>query len=91
MSEAYCMKCKSKQPISNIEHVTTANGAKAMKGNCSKCNGNVYAMVKSIKATESKKSKKMTKSKKATESKKSKKVTKSKKSKKMTKSKKAKK
>lgn len=49
MYKAYCMKCKEKVEISDHE-LTDMKGSKgkrpAVKGKCSKCNTNVYAILK---------------------------------------------
>ena len=37
MTEAYCVKCKSKRTMSNAAPVTMKNGRKAMKGSCPTC------------------------------------------------------
>ena len=37
MTEAYCVKCKSKRTMSNAAEVTMKNGRKAMKGSCPTC------------------------------------------------------
>lgn len=84
---AFCMKCKAKREMVNVEFITTKTGNKAAKGQCKKCNTNMYAMLPKTDASVSK-SKKSTKSK----TKKSKKSTKSKtKKSKKSKSKKSKK
>lgn len=36
--EAYCVRCKSKQTMSQPQEKTTANGRRMMSGNCPKCN-----------------------------------------------------
>lgn len=76
MTVGYCMKCKTKREMVNVEFITTKTGNKAAKGQCKKCNTNMYAMLPKTDATvsKSKKSKKSAKSK----SKKSKKPAKSK-------------
>jgi hypothetical protein len=80
---AFCLKCKKKTKMVNIQNVTMKNGRKAQKAKCSVCGGGVYKILPGTGVSKSKKSK-STKSK----SKKSKKggKSRSKKSKKTTKS-----
>ena len=86
MIEGWCMKCKAKREMKNIEHVTMKNGKPAIKGVCSKCSTKMFKIGDSTSTVKSKKggktSKKMKHSKKVKHSKKSKKVKHSKKSKK---------
>ncbi len=42
--QGYCVKCKSKREIKNPKQVTMANGRKATKGVCPKCNSGMYRM-----------------------------------------------
>src|SRR5579885_1284361 len=37
VAEAYCVRCKKKTPMKDIEEVTTKNGAPAIRGKCSVC------------------------------------------------------
>ncbi|MFH1017912.1 MAG: DUF5679 domain-containing protein [Pseudomonadota bacterium] len=39
------MKCKSKQPMTNVEIVQMKNGRPAAKGTCSKCGTGVYKIL----------------------------------------------
>lgn len=39
---AYCVKCKSKQEVSNPEQVTMKNGKPAVQGTCSVCDTKVF-------------------------------------------------
>ncbi len=42
--EAYCMRCKQKQPIKDAEATFTSNGTPATKGICSVCGSKLYRM-----------------------------------------------
>ncbi|HLI08981.1 MAG TPA: alpha/beta fold hydrolase [Ktedonobacteraceae bacterium] len=44
--EAYCVKCKKKTPMKEVEEVTTKNGAPAIRGKCSVCGSGQYRMGK---------------------------------------------
>jgi pimeloyl-ACP methyl ester carboxylesterase len=44
--EAYCVKCKKKTPMKDVEEVTTKNGAPAIRGKCSICGTGQYRMGK---------------------------------------------
>jgi hypothetical protein len=70
---AFCLKCKKKTKMVNIQNVTMKNGRKAQKAKCSVCGGGVYKILPGTGVSKSKKSKKGGKSR----SKKSKKTTKS--------------
>lgn len=35
--EAYCVKCKVKREIRNVQHTTAKNGKSILKGVCSQC------------------------------------------------------
>jgi len=37
--EGYCVKCKAKREMIDVEEVTMKNGRKAAKGKCSVCPG----------------------------------------------------
>jgi hypothetical protein len=45
MTEAYCVKCKSKRRTSNAAKVTMKNGRKAMKGTCPTCSTGMYRIL----------------------------------------------
>ena len=45
MAEAYCMRCKSKQEMTDTEQTTMKNGRKAMKGKCSVCGTGMYKIL----------------------------------------------
>lgn len=45
MTTGYCMKCKKKQEIGNTSYITTKRGSPACKGQCKKCNTNMYAIL----------------------------------------------
>ena len=36
-SEAYCIKCKTKRPMSDTKEITMKNGQPALQGICSVC------------------------------------------------------
>ena len=40
--EGYCVKCKSKHEMKNIQQITFKNGRAAKQGNCSKCNTKMF-------------------------------------------------
>ena len=42
--EAYCVECKKKTLMQNVEAVTTKNGAPALKGTCSICGSGQFRM-----------------------------------------------
>jgi N-acetylmuramoyl-L-alanine amidase CwlA len=42
--EAYCVKCKKKTLMQNVEAVTTKNGVPALKGTCSICGTRQFRM-----------------------------------------------
>ena len=46
MTEAYCVKCKSKREMKNEEEVTMKNGKPAMKGVCPVCCTGMYRIGK---------------------------------------------
>ncbi|SRR5579884_1331053 len=46
VAEAYCVRCKKKTPMKDIEEVTTKNGAPAIRGKCSVCGAGQYRMGK---------------------------------------------
>jgi hypothetical protein len=45
MTEAYCVKCKSKRTMSNGAQITMKNGRKAMKGTCPTCSTGMYRIL----------------------------------------------
>ena len=45
-TNAYCVKCKTKQEIINIEKILMKNGRPALKGDCSVCSCKVFRFVK---------------------------------------------
>ena len=45
MATAYCMKCKKKQEMKNPSYITTKRGSPACKGQCKKCDTNMYAIL----------------------------------------------
>ena len=46
MTEAYCVKCRKKQPMVEIQEVTMANGKPAQKGKCQSCGTGMYKIGK---------------------------------------------
>ncbi|MGH1568778.1 MAG: DUF5679 domain-containing protein, partial [Nitrosopumilus sp.] len=44
--EAYCVKCKTKRIIKNLEETLMKNGRSAIKGTCSVCNCKVFRIGK---------------------------------------------
>ena len=44
--EAYCMKCKAKQQMSNPEQITMKNGRPATQGVCPKCGTKMFKIGK---------------------------------------------
>ena len=42
---AYCVKCRSKNPIKDGVAVVMKNGRPAIKGKCSKCETGIYKIV----------------------------------------------
>ena len=42
MTEAYCVKCKSKKEMKEPQDVTMKNGRKAMKGKCPDCGTSLF-------------------------------------------------
>ncbi len=42
---AYCVKCKQKREMKDVEKVTMKNGRPAMKGKCSVCGTGMYKML----------------------------------------------
>ncbi len=50
MTEAYCVKCKKKTEMKNLQEVTMKNGRHAMKGCCSVCGTTVQAFLSEKKA-----------------------------------------
>jgi len=44
--ESYCLKCKTKRKIENVEETVMKNGRPALRGICSVCNRKVFRIVK---------------------------------------------
>ena len=44
--EAYCMKCKGKQEMSNPQQITMKNGRPATQGTCPSCGTKMFKIVK---------------------------------------------
>ncbi len=44
-TEGYCVKCKEKQQMKDVEVVTMKNGRKAAKGKCSVCSCGMYKIL----------------------------------------------
>ena len=42
MSDAYCVKCKTKREVKDPEQVTMKNGRKALKGTCPECGTKMF-------------------------------------------------
>ena len=82
MDQAFCLRCKKKTKMVDIQNVTMKNGRKAQKAKCSVCGGGVYKILpgSGASSTSKSKSKSKKKSKKGGKSKsrKSKKASKSK-------------
>ncbi len=47
---AYCVKCKEKRKMLDVEKVTMKNGRPAMKGRCEVCNTGMYKILPMEKA-----------------------------------------
>ncbi len=43
--EAYCVKCKQKRQMKDVEKVTMKNGRPAMKGKCVVCGTGMYKIL----------------------------------------------
>jgi hypothetical protein len=43
--EAYCVKCKAKKEMKDVEEVTMKNGRKAKKGKCTTCGTGMYKIL----------------------------------------------
>ena len=43
--DAYCVKCKKKQPMSDAKEVKMKNGRSAMKGKCPACGTGLYRIL----------------------------------------------
>lgn len=41
----YCVKCKEKREMKDVQQVTMKNGRKAAKGKCSKCGTGIYKIL----------------------------------------------
>lgn len=46
MSEAYCVKCKVKQEMLEVEEVVSKNGRPMLKGTCPSCGGKLNLFIK---------------------------------------------
>jgi len=46
MTEAYCVKCKSKKEMTETQEVKMKNGRTAMKGKCPDCKTSMFRIVK---------------------------------------------
>ena len=62
MTIGYCMKCKKKQDMINTQNVVTKTGNSAVKGQCKKCNTNMYVILPKLKSITKSKSKSKMKS-----------------------------
>lgn len=40
--EAYCVKCRAKRTMTNVQQVTLKNGRPASQGLCEKCNTKIF-------------------------------------------------
>ena len=49
---AYCVRCKAKQPMKDVEIVTNAKGRRQAKGLCPKCGTKMNLFLKSEKLAE---------------------------------------
>lgn len=47
--EGYCVRCKSKQTMSQAIEKTTANGRRMMSGVCAKCNCKMNVFLSNLK------------------------------------------
>lgn len=52
--KGYCMKCKEKNEMKNVEFIVMKNGCKRASGNCMHCNCKVSAMMKKNKEVDNK-------------------------------------
>ncbi len=46
---AYCVKCKQKRDMKDVEKVTMKNGRPAMRGKCSVCGTGMYKILSTSK------------------------------------------
>ncbi|MDR3136737.1 MAG: DUF5679 domain-containing protein [Coriobacteriales bacterium] len=46
MAEAYCVKCKSKKEMQDVQEVTSKNGRPMLKGTCPSCGGKLNLFIK---------------------------------------------
>lgn len=44
--EAYCVRCKTQRPMTNVQNYTTANGRAALKGTCPVCGAGMFTFIK---------------------------------------------
>ncbi|MCD6134313.1 MAG: hypothetical protein J7J25_02175 [Candidatus Omnitrophica bacterium] len=42
----YCLKCKAKKEIKDVEEVTMKNGRKALRGKCPDCGTTIFKILK---------------------------------------------
>lgn len=42
----YCLRCKSKQEMLEVEEITCANGRDAKKGKCKECETKMFRFIK---------------------------------------------
>lgn len=61
--QAFCLRCKKKTKMVNIQNVVMKNGRKAQKAKCSVCDGGVYKILPGSGSSSKSKSKKKSKSK----------------------------
>ena len=47
----YCVKCKEKREMNDVEHVEIKPGRPAAKGKCSVCNTGMYKILPGVKKT----------------------------------------
>lgn len=45
MTEAYCVKCKAKKEMKDVQEVTMKNGRRAAKGTCPDCSTGMYRIL----------------------------------------------
>ena len=45
MVEGYCMKCKAKSEMKDVQETVMKNGMKAAKGVCSKCGTKMFKIL----------------------------------------------
>ena len=47
--EAYCVKCKAKRTMKNVQVITKENGRRQAKGECPQCGTKMNLFLKSVK------------------------------------------